>query len=93
MEQDPQKLQRKPDSIAYLERLTGQTAYRKHNSFGKWYIGCDKYSMFNNPFGTSLGYTSGENNFEIWYLKHEKEPRERQTVTNIEQKLKELNYI
>ena len=90
---DPNKLKRKPESIKYLEQLTGNTAYRKHNSFGKWHLSDEGFSMFNNPFGISLGYTNSENNYEIWYINNEKEPRERQTVNQIEKQLKEFNLI
>ena len=79
--------------ILYLERLTGKTATRKHNSFGKWHIVGQGYSMFNNPFKVSLGYTNGENNYEIWYMNDEKEPQGYQTVDQIEKALHQFGLI
>jgi len=90
---NPNMLRDKPDSIKYLERLTGQSAVRKHNGFGKWHLSKGNlYSMFNNVFGTSLGYCSSADDFEIWYMKKESEPREHQSVSDIEEQLRAYGY-
>jgi len=88
------KLKNKPTSIQNLETLTGKTAYRKHNLFGGWHIiDKEKYSIINNPFSCNLYYTKGENNFEVWFMDKEEEPRGYQTIEEIETLLKEYKYI
>jgi hypothetical protein len=90
---NPNKLRDKPASVEYLERLTGQRAFRKLNAFGRWHIvETGKYSMFNNPFGCQLGYTDGADDFEVWYLEKEGSPRSNQTVSAIERTLAEYGY-
>lgn len=89
---NPNKLREKPKSVKYFERLTGVAAKRKENAFGKWHIKCDEFSMFNNPFGLELGYTKGENEYEIWIFEEE-EPRAYQSVTDVELALREYGYI
>ena len=50
--------------------------------------------MFNNPFGiNSGGYTNKEDNFEIWYIEKEEDPRGYQTLDEIKSDLKKYNFI
>ena len=66
---EPKKVHTKPRSIKILEGLTGCTAYLHHMQFGKWHISNvgngQNFSLFNNPFGLTMGYTRGEDDFEI----------------------------
>lgn len=90
---NPQYLRRKPESVAYLERVTGESAHRKRNAFGKWaLVRTGMFSMFNNPFGLSLGYTRGPNEYEIWFFEKEQEPRENQSVMEITDALQMFGY-
>ena len=90
---NPTKLREKSESIKYFENLTGTVAMRKSNDFGKWHISNKNFSMFNNPFELSLGYTRNENQFEIWFLSKETEPRMYQSIASIESAMKSFGYI
>ena len=93
LEINPDKLRTKPGSIIKLEEITGQKAFRMENAFGKWHIRSANYSMFNNPFGCSLGYTRTEDEFEIYFFERDSEPRARVSVGTVIELLKSYGYI
>lgn len=93
LEKNPNKLRTKPQSIIRLEEATGQKAFRMENAFGKWHIRTNDYSMFNNPFGCSLGYSDTENDFEFYWLHGNEDPLERVPVDKIIILLKSKGYI
>ncbi len=76
LQAEPDRLRTRPAAVATLEALTGRTARLKDNYFGGWYLCVDgEYSLFNNPFRVSLGYTDSTDNFEVWFKRTEDEPR------------------
>ena len=95
LKSNPNKLRTKPESILYLEKLTGEVAYRKCNYFGGWHLTSKKYkySLFNNPFGITTCYTNNENNFEVYFWGQENDVREYQSVRQIEDAMKNYKYI
>ena len=50
------------------------------------------YSLFNNPFGVSLGYTDSADSFEVWFLSREREPREYVPLAELCSELRQLGY-
>lgn len=73
---EPDRLRTRPAAIVTLEALTGRPAYLKDNYFGGWHLYVHgEYSLFNNPFRVSLGYTDSADNFEVWFKRAEGEPR------------------
>lgn len=90
---NPNKLREIPEPIIYLGKLLKVNPKRKTNAFGKWHLHTGEISLFNNPFSLSLGYTNGPNDFEIWFIKKEEEPRGYQSIVDIENALNEYGYI
>lgn len=93
LEKEPKKLREKPESIKTLEKLTGDEAHIKLNSFGSWHLSGNGYSLFNNPFCMTLGYTDSADNFEIWFMDKENEPREYQSLQAVIDGLCKYSYI
>ena len=83
----------KPGSIVILEKILDCEAKRKYGKFGSWHISKDGVSMFNNPFQISLGYADGANNFEIWFMDLEENPREYQSLGSTLLALHHFNKI
>lgn len=89
----PRQLADKPAVIAELEKITGVVARRKGNKFGAWHLRTDSWSLFNNPFSLSSGYCAGENDFEVWFMANERNPREHQSFTQVVAGLKEFGHL
>jgi hypothetical protein len=94
LKQKPEKFRTKPESILVLESKTGLKAFRHGIFFGCWQLLKDEqWSAINNPFGLSGPYTNSEDNFEVWFMDNEQEPRSYQTLQEVLNGLKEFNYI
>ena len=91
LQQNPNQLRTKPNSIIMLENAIGTKAHR-HSQFGKWQIvSDDEYSMINNPFSASLGYTNSADEFELYFFKDD--PLEHLSVSEVLHELKRRNYL
>lgn len=75
---DPNALAAKPSSVVQIESLTHFKAIRKPNQFGAWHItgviNESRFSMFNNPFNVSTGYTNSAYVYEVWWRDEADEP-------------------
>jgi hypothetical protein len=88
---NPDKLRTKPRSIKRIEEQTGYQAVRKRRGFGKWHLYVGNVSMFCNPFSTELGYTSSEDEFEVWFRGMEQNPRQYQSTEEVLEGLTEFD--
>jgi hypothetical protein len=94
LKQKPEKFRTKPESILVLESKTGLKAFRHGIFFGCWQLLKDEqWSAINNPFGLSGPYTNNEDNFEVWFMDNEQEPRSYQTLQEVLDGLKEFKLI
>lgn len=58
----------KPYNILTLEKLTGKMAKLHPLHFAKWHIRSrNEFSIVNNPYGLSLGYSKSKDDFELFF--------------------------
>ncbi len=94
LKSNPDKLRHKPQSVKDLEKFTGIPAVLKYEGFGAWHLSKpNHFSVFNNPFGISLGYTDSADDFEAWFNPKEAWPRKHQTVPQISTALSKFGMV
>lgn len=90
LEKEPNKLKEMPSEMKILQIWNPRISIQRHSGFGKWqaFIS-EKFSAFNNPLQSSLGYTKNEETFEIQFFS-EKNPREYVLLTEVMKLVKNL---
>ena len=83
----------KPQVIRHLESITGVEGVMR-KSLGRWYLSLvPKFSIFNNTFSLSLGYTDAVDNFEVYFMSLEDEPQEYVPLSALLDKLDANGFI
>ena len=90
---EPDKLRKKPESVNRIENATKTTACLKSHIFGNWQVYVKDVSMFCNPFGITYGYTRSANEWDIWFVSKDNNPREYQTTDQILVGLQQYGYL
>lgn len=66
LEDNPNKLKTKPNSIIELENALNIKASLDHDFFGCWSIFNEKYTISNNPFKIMGIFSDSADNFEVF---------------------------